>query len=278
MQPMEVGVFLASLGVKDTVEAIKKAKELGIGIVQFHGAVRRIYYDQGRTDEVRKALEGNSVTASAACAGYAGESYRDIQAVKETVGLTNPATLEERIEETKRFADFASELGIPILTTHIGVIPEDRSSEDYRRLLGTIGLVADYCKSKSVTFAMETGQESAAVMVDFMNDLGSDNVKINFDPANMILYDSGDPIEALETLKGYVVHVHCKDGRRPTEAGKLGHETPLGEGEVGIDRYVAKLKEIGYTGPLLIEREGGADRTGDVMRAKALLEKLRDQA
>jgi len=278
MQPMEVGVFLASLGVKDAVEGIKKAREIGIAVVQLHARVRFEYYDQGRADEVRAALDGNSVTASATCAGYAGERYRDIQAVRETVGLTNPATLEERIDETKRFADFTSALGIPVMTTHIGVIPEDRRSEDYRRLLGTIGLVADYCKSKSVTFAMETGQESAALMVDFMNDLGHDNVKINFDPANMILYDSGDPIDALETLKDYVVHVHCKDGRRPTEAGKLGHEVPIGEGEVGIERYVDKLKEIGYAGPLVIEREGGADRVGDVLRAKALLERFRDKA
>ncbi len=277
MRPMEVGVFLASLGIKDAVEAIKKAREIGIEVVQLQGAVRRNYYDQGRTDEVRAALEDNSVLASAVCAGYAGESYRDIQAVKETVGLTNPATLEERIEETKRFANFAAELGIPILTTHIGVIPEDRNSEDYRRLLGTIGLVSDYCRSKSVMFAMETGQEKADLMVAFMRDLGNDNVKINFDPANMILYDSGDPIGALETLRDYVVHIHVKDGKRPTEAGKLGHETPLGEGEVGMERYVAKLKEIGYKGPLMIEREGGADRIGDIMRAKALLEKLRDQ-
>jgi len=275
---MEVGVFLNSLGIRDAVEALNKAGELDINVVQLHPAARRDYYDHSRLEELRSALNQNSATPSAVCASYSGESYRDLRTINETVGLTNPAMLEERIEETKRFADFAADVGAAVLTTHIGVIPEDRSSEDYRRLLQTIGTVADYCASKSVTFAMETGQEPAALMLDFMADLGNGNVKINFDPANMILYNSGDPIKALEMLKAYVVHVHAKDGKRPTEAGKLGHEVPLGDGEVGISRFVATLKEIGYSGPLVIEREGGHDRIGDVKRAKALLERLRDQS
>ncbi len=232
------------------------------------------FFNQRKTDTLLKALEDTGIRVSAQCAGYQGESYADMEAVRRTVGLVNPATRERRVEETQRFADFAAEMEVRILTSHIGVIPEDRTQGTYKSLVETMGSIADYCASNGVTFAMETGQETAELMVEFMKDVDNPNLRINFDPANMILYNSGDPIKALETLKPYVVHVHVKDGLPPKEDGKLGTEVPLGEGKVGIEAYVAKLKEIGYQGPLIIEREGGSDRIGDITRAKALLERL----
>jgi sugar phosphate isomerase/epimerase len=121
---------------------------------------------------------------------------------------------------------------------------------------------------------METGQETAEAMLQFIKSVGRGNVGVNFDPANMILYGTGGPLEAVEALKDYVKHVHVKDGLSPTEKGKLGTEVPLSEGEVGIRVYINKLVKIGYRGPLIIEREAGDDRIGDIKRAKKLLEDI----
>src|SRR6185436_7699218 len=134
--------------------------------------------------------------------------------------------------------------------------------------------VCDRCAENGQTFALETGQEPAATLMQFLGVVGRDNLKINFDPANMILYGTGDPIEALEVVKSQVVSVHCKDGDWPPKGvpGALGTEQPLGKGAVGMPRFVAKLKEIGYTGALTIEREVHGDQQRlDILSAIELL-------
>ena len=275
MDTMEVGVFLSSLGIADTGQALAKAKEMGIKVVQLGSPPDDVLDGPGREDYI-STVKGSGLEVSALCAWYPGESYADIATVARTVGLTNPETVSERLERTKKHADVAVELGVSLLTTHIGVIHENTSCDAYAALVATIRDICDYCKARGITFGMETGQEAAKPMVEFIEAVGVDNLKINFDPANMILYGSGDPIEAMEVLKDYIVHVHCKDGLSPDVAGSLGTEVPLGQGEVGIPNYVAKLKEIGYTGPLTIEREAGDNRFEDISAGKGLLENLRD--
>jgi sugar phosphate isomerase/epimerase len=126
-----------------------------------------------------------------------------------------------------------------------------------------------------MTFGLETGQETADTLLRFIRDVGRKNLNINFDPANMILYGTGDPIDALKKVGKFVVSVHCKDGKWPTQPDQLGEEVPLGEGDVGIDRFIATLKRLGYKGPLTIEREvPDPPQTDDMMRGKALLESL----
>jgi len=273
MKEREVGVFLSSLAIPDPLKAIEKARELGIGVVQT-GALPAEFYESQGMEKLRRCLQENGIDASAACAVYEGESYADMASVAKTVGLTNPGTLPERMEHTKRCARLAVHLGAGIITTHIGVMPENTNSKEYRDLVGTIREIADYCGRQDLIFAMETGQETAEAMLQFISDVGRNNVKINFDPANMILYGTGGPLEAVNTLRNHIVHVHVKDGLSPTEQGKLGTEVPLSEGEVGIREYIRKLLEIGYKGPLIIEREAGSDRIGDIGRGKKLLEDI----
>jgi sugar phosphate isomerase/epimerase len=153
-------------------------------------------------------------------------------------------------------------------------MPEDTQCEAYSRLADTVRVVADYCASREMSFAMETGQETAEAMLAFVHTVDRGNVGVNFDPANMVLYGTGGPVEAVGTLAQHVMHVHVKDGLYPVREGQLGAEVPLGEGKVGIERYIAKLKAIGYDGPLIIEREAGHDRLGDIRRGKALIESL----
>ncbi len=269
-----VGVFLSSLAIPDPTEAIAKAAELGIHYVHIPRLPEQWLTPEG-LDKIKAALEKHSVKVSAGCAVYPGEDYSNMETVRNTVGLLPAQYAEERLEITKQCADFTRELGAPILTTHVGVIPRDTTCEDYKRLVRIVQQVADDCAEKGLTFAMETGQETAEEMVVFLEHVARENVKINFDPANMILYGTGRPLPALDTLKEFVVHVHVKDGLWPAAEGELGTEVPLGQGEVGIPAYINKLKEIGYTYVLTIEREAGEDRIGDIARAKQLLDSLR---
>jgi sugar phosphate isomerase/epimerase len=185
--------------------------------------------------------------------------------------------------------DFAAELGVPSFACHIGFVPEGKSHPDYTAVRDIVRRVCDYTAQYRMTFALETGQEPAQVMKAFIEDVGRDNLRINFDPANLILYGTGDPIEALAVLAPWVASVHVKDGNWPSpdKPGSLGTEMPLGKGAVGIDRFVAKLREIGYSGPLTIEREvsleqamddrhkEGLSHLADIRNAIALLETLR---
>jgi len=273
MEKRKIGVFLSSMAIPDPLKSIEKARELGLDVVQMGALPAEFYEDQGR-EKLLRCLKDNGIDASAVCAVYEGESYADMGSVARTVGLTNPETLPERMVHTKRSAMLAVYLGAGIVTTHVGVMSEDTKSREYKVLIGTVQEIADFCGDHGLTFAMETGQETAEAMLQFIEDVERDNVKINFDPANMILYGTGGPLEAVDILRDHIVHVHVKDGLSPTEAGKLGTEVPLSEGEVGIRDYIRKLVGIGYKGPLVIEREAGEDRVGDIRRGKELLEEI----
>ncbi len=207
---------------------------------------------------------------------YIGESYADIPTVQRTVGFIPPATRAEREARTLAASDFAAAAGVPGLATHVGFVPHDRAHPDYVAVRDMVRRVCDKCASNHQTFALETGQEPAVTLKQFFADVNRPNLRINFDPANMILYGTGDPIEALEVVKSQVISVHCKDGDWPAgPPGTLGIERPLGKGAVGLPRFVAKLKEIGYSGALTIEREvHGEEQRRDILSAVALLRSL----
>ena len=174
--------------------------------------------------------------------------------------------------------DFAAAIGVGSFACHIGFVPEDTTHPDYIEVREMVRRVADHAARNKQTFALETGQEPAHVLQRFLKDVDRANVGINFDPANMILYGTGDPIEALTVLGPQVISVHVKDGDWPKrdQPGALGTERPLGQGAVGIPRFVAKLKEIGFRGPLNIEREAEnqAERIADIRKAVSYLKSL----
>ncbi len=144
-----------------------------------------------------RALEEERFTVVTVFAAYSGESYADIPTVQQTVGFVPPATRTERELRTLAVSDFAAELGVPSIATHIGFVPEDRLSEEYVAVQEVVRRVCDHAAARRQTFALETGQESADALLDFLLFVNRDNLGVNFDPANMILYGTGDPIAAL---------------------------------------------------------------------------------
>lgn len=204
---------------------------------------------------------------------FEGESYASIPIVRETVGLVPEATRAQRVAHIETISRFAQKIGVARVAAHIGFIPEDAGDARYPALVATIQTVCDDVARRGQRFALETGQETAATLRRFVGDVKRPNLRVNFDPANMILYGNDEPIPALDLLAPWVDGVHCKDGKWPTEAGQLGREMPLGEGDVNVSRWIEKLLEIGYRGPLTIEREiSGEEQKQDILRAKTLLE------
>jgi sugar phosphate isomerase/epimerase len=226
----------------------------------------------------RAALEREDFPLVTVFAAYNGESYADIPTVARTVGFIPPETRQERERRTTELSDFAAHLGAPSIACHIGCVPEDPGHPDHLAVRDMVRRICDHAATHDQTFALETGQERAEVLLEFFRSVDRPNLRINFDPANMILYGTGDPIAALRLLAPHVVSVHCKDGDWPPKGvpGALGTERPLGEGSVGIERFVQTLREIGFRSSLNVEREAEnqQERLRDIHKAVQLLKRL----
>lgn len=278
MEPWQIGVFTsvdAGLGVHLDVAA-----ELGIPTVQLHAP-----HAQSRTPEAAEAFLKRcaeaGITPTVVFGGFEGESYADIATTARTVGLVPEETRAARLQEMKEISDFAKLLKVDAIGLHIGFVPADRTCDSYKGLLDTTRELLDHAQSNGQYVHLETGQETADHLLEFIQDVGRSNLAINFDPANMILYGTGNPIEALKKVGAHVRSVHCKDAKWAPENVRgtaWGSEVALGEGDVGMETYLRTLLELGYRGPLTIEREIAHDRAQqkrDIGTAAALLLRLR---
>lgn len=253
MNKWPIGVFTsvdAGLGVK-----LEVAHDLSVPTIQLHAPAKATRTAENAQQFLDRIAElGISLTA--VFGGFEGESYADIPTVSRTVGLVPPETRAERTQEMKEIADFARQLNCDVVALHLGFVPHDTSDPLYQEVLEVTRDVCDHCQGNNQALHLETGQETADGLLQFIQDVKRDNLFVNFDPANMILYGTGEPIEALKKIGKYVRSVHCKDGTWADKPGEeWGAETPLGEGDVGIENYLRTLDEIGYDGPLTIERE-----------------------
>lgn len=268
-----IGVCSWSLRPTDDVDLVTKVKALGLGHVQLALAgLSELAPGESASAVARLRASGLSFTAG--MVSFAGEDYSSIQAIKLTGGYVPDEKWEARRELTLRAAQIASDLEIGILSTHVGFIPRGNDPQ-YAPILDRIGSLGDAIGKLGVDLAMETGQESASELLQFLNNLSRKNVGINFDPANMLLYGSGDPIDAIRTLGRRIRHVHVKDAIASTKPGlEWGSEVAFGDGQVPHAQFIEALQGIGYDGPLVIEREAGEDRMGDVGYAIETLQEI----
>lgn len=192
-----------------------------------------------------------------------------------TLGLVPVDFRYARIKDVMAASDFAKKIGVENVATHVGFLPETPNTEEYHSLVCALRYLAQHIKNNGQYFLFETGQETPVTLRRTIEDIGMDNLGINLDPANLILYGKANPVDALDVFGKYVRDVHGKDGCYPTDGRNLGEEMPLGEGKVNFPAFIAKLKEIGYDGPITIEREiSGEKQIEDIKKAKALLEEL----
>jgi sugar phosphate isomerase/epimerase len=272
LEPLEPGVMFWA--ERDQVSQMR-AMGVRCGQLAIPGAMP---LSDAAAAEWKRLLEREEFTVVTVFATYEGEDYADIPTVLRTVGFIPAGTRAVRESRTYEVSDFAAGLGVGSIACHVGFVPEDHADADYAAVRDLVRRVCDHAAGHGQTFALETGQERAEVLLGFIEDVDRSNLRINFDPANLILYGTGEPIEALRKLAPLVVSVHCKDGDWPPRgvAGALGTERPLGQGSVGIERFVRTLEEIGFRGPLNVEREteDQAARLRDMGEGVQLLRRL----
>ena len=270
----EIGVCSWSLQVKSVPELAKLMKEVGAATTQVAlGDPNHATWKEGSS--FVEALKQSHLDVTGTMIGYPGEDYATPQSIRRTGGFGDPNLRRERLEIFKRAVDMTAELGSKILLSHAGFIPEPESPER-GSFLDCLYEAAEHAEKRGITFAMETGQETAELLRRTLDELAMPSLKVNFDPANMILYDMGNPIHAVEVLGADIVHVHVKDARPPSKKGSWGEEVPLGDGKVGMAEFLEALAAIDYSGPLVVEREVGnqAQRIEDIRNGIQLLRKL----
>ncbi len=215
--------------------------------------------------ETRAQAANAGVNISCVWAGYPGPAVWNFIEGPVTIGLAPEEWRARRVAALKRGADFAAELGAPAIATHVGFVPEFPGDPLYRAMVDAIGDVARHCRSLGIGFWFETGQETPVVLLRVIEDLALDNLGINLDPANLILYGKANPIDALDVFGQHVRCVHAKDGLYPTDGRNLGREVRVGTGKVQFPAFIERLKEIGYQGDLIIEREiSGEQQIADI--------------
>jgi len=255
MQPLQVGVFADNMGL-GVWDGMQKAAEIGADGVQFYttsGPLSPENLPKERRGDVRKLLADLGLTLSATCSDF-GQ------------GLVDEQKNKTLIPKIKANIDLALDLGTNIITTHIGHVPADRNDPIWNILVVALNEVGAYADSVGAVLATETGPEEGATLAALIASLKTRAIRVNFDPANFIIYGY-DHRKALDALRPYIVHTHAKDARG-------NQEVPLGQGDVDFPWYVAKLRSFGYEGFYTIEREAGPDPIGDIKQAIAFLRSL----
>ena len=274
-----IGVIIDSFRT-DIPTAVKKAASVGAQGIQVYatrGEMAPENMNATKIAEFKKLVTDNGLVISALCGdlGGGGFCFADRNAEKK--------------EKSKRIIDLAKELDTNVVTTHIGVVPEDKNLDRYKVMQEACFELSRYADSIGAHFAIETGPETSAILKDFLDSLGSTGVGVNLDPANLVMVTGDDPVGAVYNLQKYIVHTHAKDGKQIffkdpeivyglkkdviiTEDSFL--EVPLGEGSVPWTGYLNALEDIGYKGFLTIEREVGDDPEKDIRCAVEFLKNL----
>ncbi len=255
---MKIGHRAMNLGLP-MMDAIDAAAEMGydgISLVAREGWIEPGELTVSRANEIRRECEGRGL---------------EISALTGRLGSMIDEGADERLERAVMVVEAAAMLEIPFVTSHIGVIPEDLDRDDVRRMMDRMSELCGHAEELDVTVGVETGPESAEVLRDFIEMLGAPALRVNYDPANLLM-KGYDHMGGVEVLGPYIVHTHAKDGVREDPDGT--RQRPLGEGDVDIAAWVEELKSIGYDGWLCVERESGEDKLGDARDALALLRGL----
>lgn len=269
---MNLGVIIPMTA--DISVDFKKLRSLGMSACQLNCWNTALMTDK-MAETVLAAAKEYGVTVTAFWCGWSGPAVWDFYSGPHTLGLVPGEYREMRCRELKCGSDFAKKIGVQDIATHVGFLPEVPTTTEYHKLIAAIKDVAGYMKNNGQYFLFETGQETPVTLKRTIEDVGTGNLGINLDPANLIMYGKANPIDALDVFGEYVRGVHGKDGLYPTDGHNLGQEVKLGEGKVNYPVFIKRLKEVGYDGSITIEREiSGEQQIEDIKAAKAYLEQL----
>lgn len=275
---MRVGVLIELFRDTDIDARFAELRSMGMESCQLVCWDREIM-DQENADKVNAAAEHHKVDITAFWCGWEGPKVWDFYDGQLTLGLVPETFRFERVKMLQEGIRFAAMIHVKDVATHVGYMPENPYDPNYAGVLVCLKELVKQCKENGQNFLFETGQETPVTLKraiqDIEKELGKGNVGINLDPANLVMYGKANPVDALEVFGEYVMGIHGKDGKYPTDGHMLGDEVPLGQGKVNYPAFVAKLKEIGYAGDITIEREiSGEEQKKDIVMAKAVLDEL----
>lgn len=272
LTPDQLGICSWSTHATNPEDLMARLDAIGLKSVQL--ALLPLINDKAWHDAM-KTLDNNGYNVVSGMFGTVGEDYSTVDAIRETGGFLPDATWDENRKIAQDVAELANALDVRVVSTHAGFIPEaEDDAAGWDKMVDRLTQVAEIFADNDVTLLFETGQETAENLNHFLDVLlqkGAGNVGVNFDPANMILYDKGDPVESLQLLMPRVRQVHIKDAVRTKTPGTWGSEVPIGDGEVDWVAFLKVLADADYDADLVIEREAGENRVGDVKTAIDLI-------
>lgn len=266
-----------TIGVKkdtDFSAKLRKVGENGFGCCQPVIWDATLYTDE-LAEEIKRATEETGVEVSTLWAGWSGPGEWNFTGGPMTLGLVPPAYRMRRAEELIRAAEFAAKIGVTRVATHVGFLPENMNDPEYLGVVAILRHIIGKFASFGVNFLFETGQETPVTLLRFIEEIGMENVGINMDTANLILYGKANSADAITVFGKYVMDTHVKDGFYPTDGKHLGREVKVGEGLANLPEVIRRLDAVGYRGNYVIEREiSGEQQTRDILDTKIYLEKI----
>lgn len=270
---MKLGVKVIHSKEATIDEQFATLEKNGFRFCQLDSWIPELWTDE-EAENIKRASAAHNITITAFWCGWEGPAIWDFYDGPETLGILPLTWRYARIKNICDGADFALKLGITDVATHMGFIPENPRDPNYAGFLNATRVIADHLKENNQYLLFETGQETPVAMLRIFEDSGCENLGVNLDTANLILYGKANPVDALDVFGKYVRNLHAKDGLYPTNGHDLGKEVRIGEGKVDFPKLFARLKELGYDGPVTIEREiTGEEQLKDIMDAKEYLEK-----
>ena len=226
-------------------------------------------------DKTKEVLSHAGIQLLSGMMATVGEDYSTLESIRATGGLRPDETWDANLLMAKKTAELAHQMSLKLVTLHAGFIPEDRADPERSVILGRLSELASIFDSHGIQLGLETGQESAVTLLELLDELACPNVGVNFDPANMILYNMGDPIEAIRILSPHILQVHIKDAM-PTEVpGRWGSEVPVGSGAVDWNQFLGAVSHLPKVVNMVIEREAGSHRLEDILKALSVIEAYR---
>ena len=255
-----------SLRPKNPKDLARKLRETGINRVQL--ALDPLRTSPKTWSETEKIFRESGVAVVSGMVGCIGEDYSTLDSIRRTGGIAPDATWKQNVKNMSACATIAQKMGLKLVTFHAGFLPPDESHPSFGKMLQRLEVVADIFMAQNMLLGLETGQETAPELAAFLHRLNHPNIGVNFDPANMILYDKGDPIAALRVLGPWLKQCHIKDATRTRTPGTWGEEVVVGTGEVDWRAFFHAAKELNFHGNFAIEREAGEQRVNDIRSAR----------
>jgi len=274
---MRVGTFLGHpANLEDIKNKIRLLQEYGLDNCQFSswGPSRQTPENAA---EIRRIFSEYHVDITALWCGWEGPAKWNFYEGYSTLGLVPEEYREMRVQNLLHGSEFCGHLGVNHMISHMGFLPENPNDPEYEKMVVTLRRIAQPMKERGQYLLFETGQETPVVLMRIFEDIGTGNLGVNLDTANLILYGKANPVDALDMIGKYVMGVHAKDGTYPTNGHELGHETPIGQGKVDFPAFIRGLHALGYDGSLTIEREiSGDQQKQDIMASITYLRNIID--